>query len=196
MIAKGLDFPRVTLVGVVNADVGIHLPDFRACERSFQLLSQVAGRAGRGSLSGEVLIQTSLPEHYAVQAAVGHDFEGFAVRELAERKRPRYPPWVRLINVVVSSPAQTTAAECAASAASWLRRRLARAARGQVDPVELVGPAPAPIEKLHGRWRWHFLMRSRSARPLGEAAHWLAEEFTVPPGDVRLALDRDPVALL
>ncbi len=196
MIAKGLDFPRVTLVGVVNADVGIHLPDFRACERSFQLLSQVAGRAGRGSLPGEVLIQTSLPDHYAIRAAVAHDFESFAVRELAERARPGYPPHVRLINVVVSSPVRTAAAEGAESAASWLRRRLTRAAGGQGSPVELVGPAPAPIERLHGRWRWHFLMRSRQARPVGEAARWLAEEFKLPSGDVRLALDRDPVALL
>lgn len=196
MIAKGLDFPRVTLVGVVNADVGIHLPDFRASERAFQLLSQVAGRAGRGTLGGEVLIQTSLPEHYAIRAAVAHDFEGFATRELAERERPRYPPHVRLVNVIVSSPDQAVAAGSAEAAVAWLRRRLARAARGGGEAVELVGPAPAPIEKLHTRWRWHFLLRSRSHAPLGEAARWLAEDFTLPAGDVRLALDRDPVALL
>lgn len=196
MIAKGLDFPRVTLVGVVNADVGIHLPDFRASERAFQLLSQVAGRAGRGTLGGEVIIQTSLPEHYAIRAAVAHDFEGFARRELAERERPRYPPHVRLINVVLSSPEQAAAAGAAEAAVAWLRPRLARTARRGADPVELVGPAPAPIEKLHGRWRWHFLLRSRSPASLGQAARWLAEEHALPPGDVRLALDRDPVALL
>jgi primosomal protein N' (replication factor Y) (superfamily II helicase) len=196
MIAKGLDFPRVTLVGVVNADVGMHLPDFRASERTFQLLSQVAGRSGRGTLGGEVIIQTSLPEHYAVRAAVTHDFEAFAQRELAERERPRYPPHVRLVNVVLSSPDQATAAGSAEAAVAWLRPRLASSARRGADPVELVGPAPAPIEKLHARWRWHFLMRSRSPLGLGEAARWLAEEFTLPPGDVRLALDRDPVALL
>ncbi|MGD8320512.1 MAG: primosomal protein N' [Gemmatimonadota bacterium] len=196
MIAKGLDFPRVTLVGVVNADVGIHLPDFRASERTFQLLSQVAGRAGRGTLGGEVLIQTSLPEHYAIRAAVGHDFEGFATRELSERETPRYPPWVRLVNAVVSSPSQEAAAAAAEAGAGWLRRRLARAARAGGEPVELVGPAPAPIERLHGRWRWHFLLRSRSPAALGSAARALAEDFALPAGDVRLALDRDPVALL
>ncbi len=196
MIAKGLDFPRVTLVGVVNADVGMHMPDFRASERTFQLLSQVAGRAGRGALGGEVLIQTCLPDHYAVRAALTHDFEGFAARELAEREGPRYPPHVRLINVVLSSPAQEAAAGAAESATGWLRRRLARSARRGAAAGELVGPAPAPIERLHGRWRWHFLLRSRSPAALGEAAHALAEEFTLPAGDVRLALDRDPVALL
>ena len=92
MIAKGLDFPRVTLVGVVNADVGIHLPDFRASERTFQLLSQVAGRAGRGELGGEVLVQTSLPDHYAIQSVLDHDFAGFASREMAERERPGLSP--------------------------------------------------------------------------------------------------------
>jgi primosomal protein N' (replication factor Y) len=197
MIAKGLDFPRVTLVGVVNADVGIHLPDFRASERTFQLLSQVAGRAGRGSLGGEVLIQTSLPEHYAVRSAVGHDFEGFAARELSEREKPRYPPHVRLLNVVVSGPDQRVVARAVEEAADWLRRRIAgESGRGRGRGMELVGPAPAPIEKLHGRWRWHFLLRSRSPAELGTVAGWLAREFRLPAGDVRLALDRDPVALL
>jgi len=196
MIAKGLDFPRVTLVGVVNADVGIHLPDFRASERTFQLLSQVAGRAGRGTLGGDVIIQTSLPDHYAIRAAVGHDFEGFATREMGERERPRYPPFVRLVNVVLSSPEQTLAAQSAEAAVAWLRRHLSRAGRGGGEGVELVGPAPAPIERLHTRWRWHFLLRSRSPGALGRAARWLAEDFTLPAGDVRLALDRDPVALL
>lgn len=196
MIAKGLDFPRVTLVGVVNADVGIHLPDFRASERTFQLLSQVAGRAGRGALGGEVLIQTSLPEHYAVRAAVSHDFEGFAARELAEREGPRYPPHVRLVNVVVSGPDQEAVAQAAEGSAAWLRQRLVRRARRGEEPVEMVGPAPSPIERLHGRWRWHFLLRSRSPGALGEAARCLAEDLSPPAGDLRIALDRDPVALL
>lgn len=195
MIAKGLDFPGVTLVGVVNADVGLHLPDFRASERTFQLLSQVAGRAGRGALGGEVLVQTSMPEHYAVQAALSHDYEGFVRRELEERRHPRYPPHVRLANVVVSSPDQTLAAEGAEAAASWLKPRLARGGGG-ADEVELVGPAPAPIERLHGRWRWHFLLRAASPKGLGVAVRTLVTRFRLPSGDVRLALDRDPVALL
>ena len=210
MIAKGLDFPRVTLVGVVNADTGIHLPDFRASERTFQLLCQVAGRAGRSALGGEVLIQTSLPDHYVIRSAVAHDFGAFAERELTERERPRYPPHLRMANVIVSSPDQRLAAAAAETAAAWLRRWLSgvAAGRGGMGPergggggpsraaVDLVGPAPAPIERLHGRWRWHFLMRAASAAALGAAATALIDDYTLPAGDVRLALDRDPVALL
>ncbi|MDX1647571.1 MAG: primosomal protein N', partial [Longimicrobiales bacterium] len=184
MIAKGLDFPRVTLVGVVNADVGIHLPDFRASERTFQLLSQVAGRAGRSALGGEVFIQTSLPEHYAVRAAVDHDFEAFAEREWSERSHPRYPPHVRLANVVVSSPDQRLAAEAAEGATRWVRRLLTKWERTSALAVELVGPAPAPIERLHGRYRWHFFLRSESPRGLGEVIRALAERHPLPAGDV------------
>jgi primosomal protein N' (replication factor Y) len=190
MIAKGLDFPRVTLVGVVNADVGIHLPDFRASERTFQLLAQVAGRAGRSALEGEVIVQTSLPDHYAIQAALAHDFPGFAARELEERKTPAYPPWVRLANVVLSSPDEEAAATAAERAVEWLEPRLAG------GPVDVVGPAPAPIERLHGRWRWHFLLRTGSVSALSAACRVLVEGFQPTGADVRLALDRDPVALL
>jgi primosomal protein N' (replication factor Y) len=192
MISKGLDFPRVTLVGVVNADVGIHLPDFRASERTFQLLSQVAGRTGRGELGGEVIVQTSLPEHFAVKAALNHDFPTFADRELHERKTPAYPPHTRLVNVLFSSPVAEEAAHEAERSASWLRRALARYDK----KMEVVGPAPAPIEKLHGRWRWHFLLRSSSPAALtGILRSYLVNHR--PRGkDVRVVLDRDPVALL
>jgi len=189
MIAKGLDFPRVTLVGVIHADVGLHLPDFRASERTFQLLSQVAGRAGRSAAGGEVLIQTRVPEHFAIRAAAAHDFEGFARRELKDRKAPEYPPHVRLINVVISSPDEAAAAAGAEAAARWLQPHL------KGTGVRLTGPAPAPIERLHGRWRWHFLLRSGRPQPL-EAIGWKIQSDLGLPGDTRLVLDRDPVALL
>jgi primosomal protein N' (replication factor Y) len=192
MIAKGLDFPRVTLVGVVNADVGMHLPDFRASERTFQLLSQVAGRTGRGTLGGQVLVQTSLPDHYAVRAALTHDFPSFAERELSERISPAYPPHVRLAKVVFSGPSAQEVAREAETGVGWLRPRL----KGELARVELVGPAPAPIEKLHGRWRWHFLLRSPSAGPLGTALSILRDGFSPRGTDVRMIIDRDPVALL
>ena len=191
MIAKGLDFPGVTLVGVVNADVGIHLPDFRATERTFQLLSQVAGRAGRGELGGDVLIQTALPEHYAIQAALAHDYVAFATRELDERRHPAYPPLVRLVNVVVSSPKPEDAAGNAEAGARWLRTHVVSR-----TPVDLIGPAPSPIERLHGRWRWHFLLRSPSVKALGVAARRLQSDFRTSGGDVRITIDRDPSALL
>ena len=191
MIAKGLDFPGVTLVGVVNADVGMHLPDFRATERTFQLLSQVAGRAGRGELGGDVLIQTALPEHYAIQAALAHDYVAFANRELNERKHPAYPPMVRLVNVIVSSPTPEDAAGNAEAAARWVRTHVVSGVS-----VDLIGPAPSPIERLHGRWRWHFLLRSASVRALGATARRLQSEFRMRGTDVRIAIDRDPNALL
>ncbi|TVP74901.1 MAG: primosomal protein N', partial [Gemmatimonadales bacterium] len=192
MIAKGLDFPRVTLVGVVNADTGLHLPDFRASERTFQLLSQVAGRAGRGELGGEVIIQSTLPEHYAVESALRHDWEGFARRELEERRAPPYPPHLRLVNVVTSSPDAEEAARAAEDAADWLRPRL-EAVPGD---AHLVGPAPCPLERLHGRWRWHFFLRGGSVGALTEVLHRFMGDFRPRGGDVRVTLDRDPVALL
>jgi primosomal protein N' (replication factor Y) len=193
MIAKGLDFPRVTLVGVINADVGIHLPDFRASERAFQLLSQVAGRTGRGSLGGDVIIQTYLPGHYAIRSAVDHDMVGFARRELEERRNPRYPPHVRLVNIVVSSPDPQLAATGVEAAAAWTRVE----AQELTSPIpELVGPAPAPIERLHGRWRWHFFLRGGRVRDVTVLLRGLLEDFCPPSGDLRIAVDRDPVALL
>jgi primosomal protein N' (replication factor Y) len=195
MIAKGLDFPNVTLVGVINADVGINLPDFRATERTFQLLTQVAGRAGRGLKGGEVFIQTALPGHYAVTCAMQHDFVGFAEREMDARREPAYPPFSRLVNVVVSGLHEAGTQEEAVRAAEWVRGLL-RARR--VEGVEVVGPAPCPIDRIRGRWRWHLLLRSESSKLLGEVARYLHERYEVPKGkqDLRLAIDRDPVALL
>ncbi|MGH7481479.1 MAG: replication restart helicase PriA, partial [Longimicrobiales bacterium] len=195
MIAKGLDFPRVTLVGVVNADVGINLPDFRAAERTFQLLTQVAGRAGRGALGGEVIIQTSLPAHYAVRCALTHDFPGFAERELQERARPAYPPHARLVNVIISGVEEQAVARAAEDAAAWIRAGLRRRDR---PAVEMLGPAPCPIDRIRSRWRWHFLLRARSAGALGRVARAFHECYPqrASAADLRIAIDRDPVALL
>jgi primosomal protein N' (replication factor Y) (superfamily II helicase) len=195
MIAKGLDFPNVTLVGVINADVGINLPDFRATERTFQLLTQVAGRAGRGPKGGEVIIQTSLPHHYAVACAVDHDYDRFVEMEFETRREPRYPPHCRLLNVIVSGLEEVPTQEATVAAADWIRGLLV--ARG-LGAAEVVGPAPCPIDRLRGRWRWHFLVRAESSRLLGEVAHFFASRFGLPGGkhDLRIAIDRDPVALL
>lgn len=195
MIAKGLDFPNVTLVGVINADVGIHLPDFRATERTFQLLTQVAGRAGRGPRGGEVLVQTSLPEHYVIRAALAHDFVGFVERELEERRGPGYPPHRRLANVLVSGVEEFAVQEAVEGVAAWVRELLDKPG---FEGVELTGPAPCPVSRIRGRWRWHFLLRSERVRPLGEVLRELLVAAPLRRGraDLRLVLDRDPMTLL
>lgn len=193
MIAKGLDFPNVTLVGVVNADVGLNLPDFRASERTFQLLSQVAGRAGRGSRPGEVLVQTVRPAHFALRAAAAHDYAGFAERELADRAEPGYPPHRRLANLVVSGDDEERVAEVAEQLAEWTRALLA--ARGP-EGLEVVGPAPCPIDRVRGRWRWHFLLKGDEAGGLGSVLRYLAEKRGRPSAATRLEIDRDPETLL
>jgi primosomal protein N' (replication factor Y) len=193
MIAKGLDFPHVTLVGVINADVGLNLPDFRASERTFQLLSQVAGRAGRGSEPGEVIIQTSRPSHFALLAAVRHDFRAFAERELADRLEPGYPPHTRLANVVLSGRSETRVTDLALELAEWARGLIeARSLAGLV----VLGPAPCPIDRLRDRWRWHFLLKAQSARTLGSVLRFLANRHRQPSGGLRIEIDRDPESLL
>ena len=194
MIAKGLDFPNVTLVGVIDADVGINLPDFRASERCFQLLSQVAGRAGRGPKGGEVLIQTRSPSHHAVRCAVTHDYYAFVTQELAGRKHPAYPPNVRIANVVLSGTQEDATARLATRAAEWLHKLLAsRSAPG----VSVIGPAPCPVERVKQRWRWHVLIKGERPQELGRVAQYLVERFEIPKQfGLRMTVDRDPVALL
>ena len=194
MIAKGLDFPNVTLVGVVDADVGINLPDFRASERCFQLLSQVAGRAGRGPKGGRVLIQTRVPKHHAVVRAVAHDYAGFVREELAGRVTPPYPPNVRLANVVFSGTTEAATANVATTATTWLHALLRKR---PMPGITIVGPAPCPVERIKNRWRWHVLIKAEHPAELSRLGRYFLERFTVPKGaDLRVTLDRDPVALL
>jgi len=194
MIAKGLDFPNVTLVGVIDADVGINLPDFRSSERCFQLLSQVAGRAGRGPKGGRVLIQTRVPSHHAVVCAVAHDYSKFVTQELDGRREPVYPPMTRLANVVFSGLRENETQQLAARAAERLRRALAPHA----GEISVVGPAPCPIERVKTRWRWHLLIKSTNPALLTRACRFLVERLDVPKdkSQLRVALDRDPVSLL
>ena len=194
MIAKGLDFPNVTLVGVVDADVGINLPDFRASERCFQLLAQVAGRAGRGAKGGEVYVQTREPGHHAVTCAVTHDYLKFAALELAGRSRPAYPPLVHAANVIVSGTDEQVVSEAARALADWTRRLIAAKVPGAVD---VLGAAPSPIERIKTRWRWHFLLRAEDAAALGRVGRYLVEHGPLPrAAELRLAYDRDPVTLM
>ncbi len=194
MIAKGLDFPNVTLVGVIDADVGINLPDFRASERCFQLLSQVAGRAGRGPKGGQVIIQTRVPTHYAVKCAVAHDFHGFVREEYDGRVNPAYPPVIRLANIVVSGTNEEATRDAADELGNWLRRLM----KQRPSPgVTVIGAAPCPIERVKQRWRWHVLVKSERAPEMTRLLKYLAMKFELPKQHgLRLSIDRDPVQLM
>jgi primosomal protein N' (replication factor Y) (superfamily II helicase) len=192
MIAKGLDFPNVTLVGVIDADTGINLPDFRASERCFQLLSQVAGRAGRGPKGGRVVIQTRLPLHHAIVCAVTHDYLRFVSEEMTGRENPPYPPNVRLANIVLSGTDADAVADLAIGAAEWLRDLTQSR---NIEDVTLIGPAPCPVERIKSRWRWHILLKSAHPGELTRVSRYFMEKFAVP-ASLRVTLDRDPVALM
>jgi primosomal protein N' (replication factor Y) len=195
MIAKGLDFPRVTLVGVLDADVALHLPDFRAAERTFQLLVQVAGRSGRGKQHGEVLVQTCTPEHPAIAAVAAADAaEGertFRKRELDERRDAGYPPFTRLVTLLIDGPDEQEVE----SAATTIAER-ARARAGERD-VTVLGPAPQALSRLRGRHRWHVLLKGERGAELREMAADALAEFEKPGhGRVRVIADVDPIEVL
>jgi primosomal protein N' (replication factor Y) len=190
MIAKGLDFPRVTVVGVVDADTGLHLPDFRAAERTFQLVAQVAGRAGRGPAGGRVYVQTRAPAHHAIRAAAAHSVPQFAAVELPLRAAPNpaYPPHVGVVRFVASHADALRAQQAAERVAAWLRRANAERLAGALS---VLGPAPCPIARLKGRWRWHVLAKSAEPRALGRVVRaWRGRTRGV------VIVDRDPVSLL
>ena len=190
MVAKGIDFPNVTLVGVVDADVGLHLPDFRAGERTFQLITQVAGRAGRGPKGGRVLVQTRNPDHPALRFAVRHDTEGFWAAERAVRIDPPYPPANALVNIVVSGVAEPAVSARCAETAEWLG---ALALQHRLE-VEVLGPAPCPIAKVKDRFRWHVVLKGPEPA-LGRVVRYAAPRIDRA-GPTRVVIDRDPVSLL
>jgi primosomal protein N' (replication factor Y) len=154
LVSKGYHFPEVTLVGIVDADAMLHFPDFRGSEKTFQLLVQAAGRAGRAQKPGRVLLQTFHPEHYAIQAAAVGDYEAFAAKELEFRRELGYPPFGRLARVVLSSAEEDKAQRAAEEAAAAL-------APVRSNATELLGPAPAFYRKLRSRYRFHLLVKTR-----------------------------------
>jgi primosomal protein N' (replication factor Y) len=192
MIAKGLDFPNVTLVGVVNADVGLHLPDFRSAERTFQLLAQVAGRTGRGAKGGHVLIQTFTPEHPCITLAARHDFVTFAGQELAHRKEHRYPPFERLVRLIVRSLKEEAASQFADTLAAAFSGAILRA---QPNSIRLLGPAECPVFRLKNYFRFHFQVQS----PDSGVLHTVLREVLAvakPPSNVEFQVDVDPFNML
>ncbi|MFM9025585.1 MAG: primosomal protein N' [Planctomycetaceae bacterium] len=190
MIAKGLDFPAVMLVGVVNADAALHLADFRAAERTCQLVTQVSGRSGRGPLGGRVVVQTSTPDHPAIRAAAAHDYEAFVRSELPVRQALLYPPFGSVVRVVVRSLDDRAAADWAAHVADRLRHEAAAAA-----DVRVLGPAPCPIARLRDRFRWHV----QAHGPDGPTLRALVRRATADlktPDTVAWIVDVDPVDML
>jgi len=187
MIAKGLDFPRVTLVGVLLADTGLHFPDFRAGEFTFSLLAQVAGRAGRGPAGGSVIVQTFCPDHWAVEHAAEHDYAGFFEREIDVRRRSSYPPFSRMANVLASDEESFVAERASESFG-------AAAERSRPEGGRLLGPTPAAIHRLRGQYRFHCELFA----PHDSLSEWAREALSETPEEHRrlLTVDIDPLSLL
>jgi primosomal protein N' (replication factor Y) (superfamily II helicase) len=191
MVAKGLDFAHVTLVGVVDADTGLLLPDFRSAERTFQLLTQVAGRAGRADQPGEVFLQTHRPQHPAVIAAAKHDYASFAEHELAERRLVGYPPYVRMAAVEFKGPDERAVEQAA--------KRWAGIARTQRQDIEVLGPEPAFVGRVKRQYRYHALLKAhRRVGPyeLPALVRTVNEQHGPPRGGVRVNVDIDPTGVL
>ena len=187
MVAKGLDFPHVTLVGVITADTALNLPDFRAGERTFQLLTQVAGRAGRGNNAGKVVVQTYAPDHYAIQAAKNHDYETFYREESTKRKELSYPPYSFFVRLLVSGTQEGSVVD----ACSFLENFLS-------GKCTVLGPSPCPLEKVRGRYRWQLILSGLQLEQLLTIGEATARDFQSSPfaGSVRLSLDVEPQSLL
>lgn len=185
MIAKGHDFPECTLVGVISADVGLGLADFRSAERTFQLLTQVAGRAGRGERPGEAVVQSLLPQHYSIRLACAQDYRAFYDKEVEFRRAMRYPPQVAMVNVVVRGKTFQEAMDAA--------RDLADAARGAKGFV-ILGPAPAPLTKLRGEHRAQFFLKGTSRKAMREALQLAVSRK--PSLAKRISIDVDPLSML
>jgi primosomal protein N' (replication factor Y) len=190
MIAKGHDIHGVTLVGVVGADFALGLPDFRAAERTFQLLTQVSGRAGRGNLPGKVLVQTYHPDHYAIQFAANHDYPGFVAKELNYRRWMHYPPYAVLANVIVQSPKLEEATAWSTNLGRWFEKT-------PLDKIRVLGPAAAPISRLKRIYRFHFVLKAEQRPSLARTLRAMlafADEREIPRRN--LIVDVDAVHLM
>jgi len=192
MISKGLDFPGVTLVGIINADISLNVPDFRSAERTFQLITQVAGRSGRGDKAGEVLIQTYNPRHYAIRHASRQDFPSFAQEELSYRQRMNYPPYYRLARILyLCADEALLTAEMSA-----LAQRLQGFEDGYPDQsVFLLGPAPAPLTKVRNNYRYHLIIKLRNASLIPALLQSIRQAYKLPRA-ITEQIDVDPLSLM
>lgn len=192
MISKGHDFPDVTLVGVIIADTALHFPDFRSGERTFQLLTQVAGRTGRGSEPGEVIVQTYSPEHYSIKAAQTHDFNLFFHEEIGYRKEILQPPFSQLINIIIQDEVEERVIKEAHQLAYRFSQRV-----GSEDPVEVLGPAPAPLAKVRGKFRWQIILKSREGALLRDICREvMVKYYAEQKSSVSVTVDVDPLGML
>jgi primosomal protein N' (replication factor Y) len=190
MIAKGLHFPNVTLVGIIYADLALHMPDFRAGERTFQLLTQVAGRAGRGDIEGEVVVQAFTPFHPAIQYARRHDYLGFYEQEIEFREQLRYPPLARIAVLTLRGKSEDRVSLCA----DYLKGELEKVIPNAGDFI-IAGPAPAPLVKAETYYRYQIMIRGKQMPKLSRCLAALFETAKLPE-DVRVAIDIDPVNLI
>lgn len=185
MIAKGLDFPKVTLVGVISADTTLNLPDFRASERTFNLLTQVAGRAGRGDEGGRVLIQTYMPEHYAIKAASNHDYKTFYGKEILTRKELDLPPFVNLLRLTLKSRKEERVRKASNDLCKIIKKRM---------KVKILGPAPAIIPKVKNQYRWNMILKTTTIEAAALKIKDILREFKKHAG-VTLSVDVDPISV-
>lgn len=188
MITKGHNFPRITLVGVLLADLALALPDYRSSERNFQILVQVAGRAGRGEKPGQVIIQTYSPDHYSVKAAAKQDYEAFYQSEIESRKRAGYPPFSHLINIIVRGVHGARVEKYSLALRMVLEHRSG-------DYFSIIGPAPCPIPKLRGHYRWHIILKGNDMKNMNKSLREAMAEARRP-GSIMTAIDVDPVNIL
>jgi len=188
MIAKGHDFPDVTVAAVVFADVALNIPDFRSSERTFQLFTQLAGRAGRGDAPGTVYIQTYEPDHYVFEFVRNHDYNGFYQKEIEQRKELSYPPFSKLIRVVLSFRNKDGAARIMKEVSGRIRKIKA-------SDIEILGPSPAPIEKIRNYWRWHLILKGKNAKSLRSVASKILDSVR-DVREIKTDVDVDPINLL
>lgn len=191
IVAKGLDFPNVTLVGVISADTALNVPDFRASERAFQLLTQVAGRAGRGKRPGEVIVQTFNPEHESIQYASAHDYLNFYAAELEHRRELRYPPFTHIANLIVSDPEERHAQV----RIEYLAQVIRNAVRELKAPVHILGPASCPLSRIKNRYRWHLVMRATKRSTLLQVLESAFDKSSNADRSA-VAVDIDPLTML
>jgi len=192
MISKGLDFPNVTLVGIVNADISLNIPDFRAAERTFQLCTQVAGRSGRADKEGEVIIQTYNPGHYAIIYASNQDFPGFAEEELSHRRHLYYPPYYRLARILFQSADNNVMQEEMDELSQKIQNLTDTFSPGEIF---LLGPAPAPFTRMKNLYRWHLIFKGRTAKSIKKAINAVLDDYKVS-STIHYTVDIDPTTLM